>query len=90
MDRGRGRLRLCVGAVLVGVDGVGCGVLSRRHSFVYPIQTARLLETLDLVLRVEALNSWKKRTETEQDVRPSPRKSATVWSCSHFTSFLCM
>lgn len=87
--KARGRLRLCVGAVFVGVDGVGRRVLSRRHSLVYPVQTARLFETLDLVLRVEALDSCKRRREREGGVRPHPR-SATVWSCSRFSSLLCM
>lgn len=59
-------LRLGVGAVLVGgvgcVDGVGSAVrldavLAWRHSLVYSVQTTCFLETLDLVLRVEALDS---------------------------------
>lgn len=68
---GAGCLGLCVGAVLVRGSGAGrqvveggrglvlVAVAAGRHPLVDAVQAPSLLEALDLVLRVEALNGCR-------------------------------
>lgn len=73
-ERGGGCLGLCIGAILVRGSGAGrqvveggrglvlVAVAAGRHPLVDAVQAPSLLEALDLVLRVEALNGCR---ETE-------------------------
>lgn len=70
-DRGGGYLGLCIGAILVWGSGAGrqvveggrglvlVAVAAGRHPLVDAVQAPSLLEALDLVLRVEALNGCR-------------------------------
>lgn len=76
--KGEGCLGLCIGAVLVRGSGAGrqvveggrglvlVAVAAGRHPLVDAVQAPSLLEALDLVLRVEALNGCR---ETKRMVR---------------------
>ena len=70
-------LGLCVGAVLLRRSGAGrqvveggrgllLAVAARRHPLVDAVEASRLLEALDLVLRVEALNRCEETNQREK------------------------
>lgn len=81
MEKGGG-LGLCVGAVLVGGAGAGrqaveggvglllLAVAAGGHPLVDAVEPSRLLEALDLVLRVEALNGCEE-TNTHDETTAS-------------------
>lgn len=89
---GRGGLGLGVGAVLVWRPGAGrqvvegrrglvlIAVAARGHPLVDEVQTSSLLEALDLVLWVEALNGCKSKQgdQSHQNTAANAKQSSSI------------